>query len=140
MADITITASSVIPGANATIVNAVAGASIAAGDVLYKDTADNNTMKLADANGGTAIIRTVAGIAVCSAAAGQRVSYVSEDDDLTLGSALFTVGDIVILSATPGRLAPQADATTGWFKTILGIAKSTSKIIFKPLANSVANG
>ena len=138
MADLTLTASSVVPGDSAIIQSGVAGAAIAAGEVVYKDTSDSNKLKLADANGATAIIRLVAGIAICSAAAGQRVSYVTEDDDLTLGSGLFAIGDVLILSATAGKIAPVADLATGMYNTVLGIATTTGKINFKPLGVTVA--
>lgn len=138
MANLTLTASAVIPGSNAIIQTGVAGATIAAGDVLYKDTSDSNKLKLADANDASAIVRAVAGIAVNSASAGQRVSYVTEDDNLTLGTTLFAIGDTLILSATAGKIAPDSDCASGMYKTILGIAVTTGAISFKPFAVSVA--
>lgn len=138
MANLTLTASAVIPGANAIIETGVAGTTIAAGDVLYRDTADSNKLKLADANDPSAIVRAVRGIAICSASAGQRVSYVTEDDNLTLGTTLFAIGDGLILSGTPGKIAPEADLASGMYRTNLGIAVTTGAISFKPFAVSIA--
>ena len=138
MANLTLTASAVIPGANAVIETGVAGTTIVAGDVLYRDTSDASKLKLADANDASSIVRLVRGIAICSAAPGQRVSYVTEDDSLTLGSALFDIGDGFIVSATPGKIAPEADLASGMYRTNLGIAVSTGAISFKPFSIGVA--
>lgn len=137
MANLTITASAVIPSASATLQTGFSGVAIAAGEVIYKDTGDSNKLKLADANDASAIVRTVAGIAVNSAAAGQPVTYASEDPDLTLGAMLFEAGDAFILSATPGKIAPVADLATGMYPTFLGFANSDGKINFKPFAGTV---
>lgn len=138
MANLNITAANVLPSDNAIIEHGVAGVAIAAGDVLYRDTSDSNKLKLADANDASAIVRAVRGIAVNSAAAGQRVSYVTEDSALTLGTGLVAIGDGLILSATPGKIAPEADLASGMYRTNLGIAVSTAAISFKPFAVAVA--
>lgn len=137
MANLTLTPASVIPGANAAFETVTWGATIAAGDVVYLDTADGKC-KLADANGATAIIRKVRGIAITSGGDGQKGIIVISDDDLTLGSGLFAIGDTLILSATPGKICPDADAATGDYKTVLGIATTTGKINFRPFAVTVA--
>lgn len=137
MADLTIVSSVVIPGANATIVALTAGVALAAGDVVYKDSADNFKAKLADADSATAAARVVLGICVNSAAANQRVNVVTEDDDLTLISTGLTPGDVLILSATAGKIAPVGDLVNGMYNTVLGVAKSASKVVFRPLACGV---
>ncbi len=135
--DISITAASVIPGSNAKIVTRTAGATITAGQVLYEDSSDSNKVKLADTNSATAAARVVFGIAAAGAASGQPVPVIREDDDLTLGGTV-AIGDLVILSATAGGVAPSADAATGHYVTFLGVAKTTTKINFKPVASGAA--
>ena len=46
MADLTITAANVVPGAGARITNGTAGATVTAGQVVYLDPADNRPMVL----------------------------------------------------------------------------------------------
>lgn len=136
-ADISLTAASVVPGANAKLVTKIAGATITAGQVVYEDTGDSNKVKLADTDSATALARVVFGIAAGGAAAGQPVRIIREDDDLTLGGTV-AIGDILILSGTAGAVAPSADAATGDYVVFLGVAKSTTKINFKPVASGAA--
>lgn len=136
-ADISITAASVIPSSAAKIVTKTAGATLTAGQVVYEDTADSNKVKLADTNSATAAARVVFGIAAGGAAAGQPVRIIREDPTLTLGGTV-AIGDILILSATAGGIAPSADAASGHYVTVLGVAKSTTTINFLPLASGAA--
>lgn len=134
MADYTITAANVIPASDATIERGTAGASIAAGKVVYQDSSDSNKIKLADAN-NSAATATVVGIALNAAESGQPVDYI-RDGDVAMGS-IFTIGDIVVLSATAGGAAPSADIATGWRVSILGVATSATNLRVK-LNNSGA--
>lgn len=134
-ADLSITAANVIPSRNAIIAQATAGATITAGQLIYIDSTDLDTQsrgkaKLADANSATAAVRSVAGIAINSAASGQQVSYVVRDTALQIASSGLTAGAIYGLSATAGGLAPSADFTTGWYPSVVAIAKSTTTIDF----------
>ncbi len=132
MADLTITAASVVPGANARFRSGPAGAAITAGEVVYPDAsgdiqlADNNASAITAGSGG------VIGLAVCDAAASQRVTYVTLDDDLTIGATV-AVGTSYYLSATAGKIAPEADLVTGNYATLLGVGKSTTKISYAPI-------
>lgn len=124
-ADYSVTTSSVLPSSSAKRVTQYkAGTAIAAGDAVYLSA--SNTWLLADANGTTPSFQ-VAGIAENSAASGQIVSVVTEDDNFTPG---FTVAAnaIVILSATPGKLAPAADLATGHYLGIVGVGVGSNKI------------
>lgn len=142
MADITITPSAVIPStvALARRRRAIAGATIAAGEEIYLDTADSNRAKLADANAATALIRTAIGLALNSASSGQPVDYIVEDDDLTIGTHGITINGAIIGSGTPGKLAPIADNATGIFTRLCAIAKTATKISYsaRGLASGVA--
>ena len=136
-ADVSITAASVVPGSNAKIVTKTAGATITAGQIVYEDTSDSNKVKLADCDSATALARVVFGIAAAGASAGQPIPIIREDDDLTLGGTV-AIGDVLILCGTAGAVAPVADAATGDYVTFLGVAKSTTKINFRPVASGAA--
>ena len=123
-ADLTITGASLVPGPNATITKLTAGAALAIGDIVYRDATDSFHAKLADANSATAAVRVVYGISLSAVASGQLALILTDDDSLTLGATL-TACDTLVLSGTPGKIAPDADAVTGWYKTILGVATST---------------
>lgn len=125
MADLTITASSVIAGSGAKLVHGTAGASITAGQVVYLDSADNE-YKLADNDSATAAVRSPAGIALHAAADGQPLTIISKGP-VTIG-ATTAVGTVYILSATAGGIAPIADAASGDYVTVLGIGTSTTVI------------
>lgn len=123
MADLTITAASVLAASGARKALEVAGAAITAGQAVYLDSTDN-TVKLADSNSATAAARVPFGIALNGAAAGQPVE-VQTSGPVTLGATL-TPGSTYYLSATPGGICPAADLVTGMYPTILGIATSAS--------------
>lgn len=127
-ADVTITSTSVVPGANAQYRYGVAGAAITAGQLVYLDTT-TNTWKLSDAN-LSAAASDVDGIAINSAANGAPVTIVTQDDDLTLGGTA-AEGTIYILSATAGGIAPAADLTTGWYAVVVALGKSATKVRFR---------
>jgi hypothetical protein len=142
MADYTQTASAVLASASATITSHTAGAAIAAGEPCYLDTADLDSLsrpkaKLADAN-ASATTATVHGLALNTASAGQPVSIVREDADFTHGLTGATIGDIVILSANAGKLAPAADLAGGWFPVVCLIVTSATKGILKITQGTVA--
>lgn len=131
MADIVITAASVLPSATAILdVAKVAGVAITAGQVVYLDTA-TNSYKLADAN-AAAPANSVAGIALNNAAAGQLIAIVTKDPQLAIGGTV-AAGATVIASATPGAMCPDADAASGWTKIILGGGVGSNKINFNPV-------
>lgn len=136
-ADLSITAASVIPGANARFQDGTAGASITAGQVVYADSSDSGKIKLADAN-ASATTATVLGIAAHAAASGQPVRVIIWDDDLTIGATVSMTAPVYVLSATAGGIAPVADLTTGWYPVVLFVAKSTTKVILKPLLGPAA--
>lgn len=124
MADISVTASAVVPGSNAVTQDYIAGAGgVTAGQPVYQQ-ASSSTVLPADADSATAEVRTPVGIAVNTAAAGQPVK-VQKSGNLTLNAAL-TAGRIYILSANAGMIAPHTDLTTNWYPVILGTATSAT--------------
>ncbi len=123
MVDITITAASVLPGANAVIESGSAGETISAGKAVYKSAATKKFM-LADSNAATAEVRQSIGIALNGASLNQPVS-VQKYGDITIGATL-TAGAIYALSDTPGSICPDADVGSGEYICVLGLAKSTT--------------
>ena len=76
MADISVTASAVVASVTALVEHGgKAGATITAGQVLYKDSSDGK-LKLADNDSGTAAVRTVYGIALHASLDGQPLSVI----------------------------------------------------------------
>lgn len=135
MADLTITAASVVPGSNAVINRQyMAGASVTAGQPVYLDAA-TNTWKLADANGSAATAEAL-GVALHAASSGQPLA-VQTAGDITIGATV-AVGTIYVLSATAGGIAPSADGATGWYTTILGVATTAAIIRLAPNISGVA--
>lgn len=128
MADLSITASSVIAGPNARRVTKTAGASVTAGQPVYLDAAGK--VQPADTN-VSALTAAVLGIAENGGATGQPISVVTKDDAFTLGATV-AVGDVLIASATAGGIAPVADAASGYYVAVLGVAISTTKINLNP--------
>ena len=112
------------------VMSGTAGAAITAGQLVYKSAADRK-FYLADCDSATAGVRDVYGIAANSAAIGAPVSIVLEDPALAIAASGLTNGTIYLLSATAGGLAPAADATTGWYPTVVAIAKSGTTIAFR---------
>lgn len=117
----------------------VAGATITAGQLIYKDTSDSYKLKLADCNGASALIRTPVGMAINGASAGQPVDYIESDDDLTIGSHSQSNNTALVLGDTGGAIHPAADITTGWYPAYIGIVKSSTKIVFN-CKNVIASG
>ena len=136
--DLSITSTSVTPGANAVKRHAIAGAAITAGKVVYKSSTDGK-LYLADCDSGTAAVRDAVGIAIVTGAIGSEITYVIEDDDLTIGATVAN-GTVYVLSATAGGIAPAADLTTAWYPTIIAVGKSSTKIAFKarPIRSATA--
>lgn len=136
MADIAITAASVLKSTSSVIEGGTAGATITAGQTVYKDASDSNKVKLADANASDATAACV-GIALNGAASGQPISFATSGP-YTAGGTL-TAGAVYVLSATAGAIAPVADLTTGWRTTILGVATSTTVLDLRIYASNTTN-
>ena len=134
MADISVTAASVLKGANAKTRRGIAGATITAGQALYEDSSDSNKLKLADANASAATSNCV-GIALHAALSGQPIEYVYEDDDFTPGAtlSLSVAADsgVYVLSGTAGGIAPMDDLAATMYPVVLFVAKSATKANLK---------
>ena len=134
MADISVTASAVQAAATALLGNGTAGGTITAGQPVYKDATDSNKLKAA-VNSSVAA-SAVVGIALNGASDEQPVDYIRAGD-LTFNSVL-TVGEIYVLSANAGGIAPEADNGSGEYVTTLGIGKTATVMKVSINASGVA--
>lgn len=123
MADLTITAASVVAGANAKITYGTAGATITAGQAVYLDSTTGK-WALADTDSATAAVRSAMGIALNGAAINQPVA-VQSAGALTIGATI-AAGVAYYLSGTPGGICPIADVAAGDYPLILGMGASTT--------------
>lgn len=127
MADITITAASVVPGSDAQIdYGHVAGEAIIQGKTVYL----NSTTKkwnLADSNSATVEQRKATGISLNSASLNQPLA-VQKSGTITIGATL-TAGLAYYNSDTPGGICPVADVGTGEYVEVIGLANSTTTIV-----------
>lgn len=125
MADISVTASSVVKGSGATTQTGIAGAAITAGQTLYIDTANSNVLKLCDVD-LSELGATCCGIALHAASTGQPITY--QDAGAITFNAVLTAGKVYVATATAGGIALVADLATNWRTSIVGYATSTTSM------------
>jgi hypothetical protein len=135
MADLTITAASVVAADNAVKESGLAGETITAGKAVYKSPTTKKWM-LADSNSATAAAKTAGGIALNGASLNQPLTVIKAGD-LTIGATL-TAGAGYFLSDTAGGVCPDADVGSGENVCQLGIAKSTTVLSVKIVAPGVS--
>lgn len=123
MTDISITAANVARAGSADTEAGTSGATVTAGQVVYKDAADG-LYKLADCDSGAAAARSPIGVALHGASANQPLTILTKGD-VTIGATL-TAGVVYYLSGTAGGIAPVADLATGDYPVVVGIATSAS--------------
>lgn len=123
MADITVTAASVVAGADSTTTSGTAGVTITAGQAVYLD-ATTGKWALADADSATAAQRRAAGIALNGAALNQPIKVLTSGD-VTIGATV-TAGVAYYLSGTAGGICPVADIGAGEYVNLIGIATSAT--------------
>lgn len=135
MADLVITAASVVAGSGAKRSDGIAGETIVAGKVVYKS-ATTDKWGLSDSNSGTAGVRAVQGIALNGASLNQPLAIHTEGP-ITIGATL-APGVAYYLSDTPGGICPVADVGSGEYPTVIGMATSTTVLDVDPQAAGVA--
>jgi len=106
----------------------VYGETITQGQPVYQSTVDSRYYRT-DANDGIAKARCQ-GIAVSPGAIGDFGSIAVTgrtpgESLVNLGTTL-TVGQVYVVGATVGTIAPYSDLTTGDFVTILGVARTAA--------------
>ena len=135
MVDLVITAASVIAGATAQKETGIAGATVTAGQTVYKEAATGQ-FKLADSNSATAEVRTPYGIALHASLAGQPLT-VQISGDITIGATV-AIGTAYMQSETPGGIQPVADLASGEYPTLLGFATTAAIITMRIVPSGVA--
>ncbi|MDX2078569.1 MAG: hypothetical protein SFZ02_19210 [bacterium] len=126
MADISVTATAVLPATGAVILTGIAGGTITAGQPIYEDGANGSVLKAAQADAAaTGVKANVVGIALNGGAIGQRIQYI-KTGNLTMNAVLVAGGAYVASAAAAGGIAPIGDLGSNHYTTILGIAISTT--------------
>ncbi len=105
----------------------IAAEAITAGQAVHKLTSDG-LIYLSDADHATVAKRTVNGVAMNSAAAGQPVGYAGPGDTINIGATL-TQGEIYVLSGAAGGVAPEADLSSGEQVCIIGVGLSAANML-----------
>lgn len=134
MADLSITATNVVPQSGATLVMATAAAAITAGQTVAKNSSGN--IILADDDDADTTKATVVGMAVTSGANGGPVVYCSKGD-VALGS-IVTKGTTYSLSDTPGGICPVADKGSGDIVSLIGVGKSATVLSINIFNSGIA--
>lgn len=134
MADLSITAGSVVAAAGAVKQTGTAGATITAGQIVHLDPADNK-YKLADADAAGIGNITRVFIALNGASDNQPLTVLA-GGNVTM-NAVLTAGTAYYLSPTAGGIAPLADILSGDNVILLGVARSTTVLTFAPIVSGV---
>ncbi len=138
MADLTINALAVSASNTATIRTDIpAGAVIAGGQLVYKDS--NNRWQLADSDAGSGLgynVADVAGIALHNTGNTQPLAVCTRDANFGIGATVAN-GVAYFGSNVAGGITATAPAS-GNYPRFLGFGISTSRINFNPIATGVA--
>jgi hypothetical protein len=132
MADITITAASVVPGASASQVAGIAGETITAGMAVYYATGTQLWMKaLANGTAAQSGSGVQYGIALTSSSLNQPIMVdVNDPNGITIGGTTVVGTVYVVSAAAAGGICPWADLASTNYVTILGVGKSSNRIQF----------
>ncbi|MCZ2097739.1 MAG: hypothetical protein LC121_27195 [Anaerolineae bacterium] len=122
MADVTLTAASVVAGTGAIVVEGTAGATIAQGKVVVLNT--SNEYVLADCTDGD--LDAAAGFALTASIDNGPIKVLTGGNMTT--AAQLTAGTVYVLSES-GLIAPLADWLVATdYLTVMGVATSTSNL------------
>ena len=139
MADVTITAASVLHGSGATLEDGLAGEAITAGQSLYWKTSTRTWFKAK--NSGTAAESGYAtgskvGFAVNSAPGAGQYVKVLRGGLYTAGGTL-VVGTAYVIGDAYGGLAPASDLGSSDYVTVMGVATTAAILKVDPLISGV---
>lgn len=135
MAAIAITAASVVASSAAVIRKEYTfGATVTAGQVVYLNTSNQWVLADSDAASTGNGISDLMGIALNGGSSGQPAAVCVEDTDFTPGGTL-TNGLAVYLFTTAGAISQADIPTTAAYPVVLGVAKSTSKMVLRRVAS-----
>jgi len=128
MADIIVTATSVLPGTG-TLIQGTLGATVTAGQIVYLN---STTYSLALSD--TAAHAAWSGVALNGGASGQPVQ-IQTTGTYTAGGTV-SIGKIYVVSATAGGVRPVDDIAGGEFISVFGIGTSATVIQMIDVRNS----
>jgi hypothetical protein len=135
MADVSITAANVVKSTTSSTDRGTAGATITAGQPLYKDA--NNAYVLKPAIGTSQAAAACVGVSLHGASTGQPVEYTT-DGPYTAGGTL-TVGQVYAVSAgAAGGIAPYSDLASTNYVTILGVATTAALLKLRINVSGIA--
>jgi hypothetical protein len=139
MADVTITASSVLHGSGANLEDGLSGEAITAGQAVYWKTSTRTWFKAK--NSGTAAESGYAtgskvGVAVNSAPGVGQYVKVLRDGNLTAGGTL-VVGTAYVIGDAYGGIAPATDLGSSDYVTVLGVATTAAILKMAPIISGV---
>lgn len=135
MADVAITEIEVDPDAAALTESVEAGEVV---DVGMPYCVVGGLAFKSDANHATAARRVMRGLSVGAAeAAGQRFSGVTRGRVNIGATAAQAKGAVLIVSGTPGKLAPVADLAAGWAVTIAGVMDAGNVLDVRPWSTGI---
>lgn len=123
MADISVTAASVVPATTGNTRSIIAGETLTAGLLVYRNSADGRAWKASTASLAAS---QIIGVTLDGGGAGQPVT-VQTSGDYTAGGTV-AVGTVYVVSDTGGAIAASADNGAGDFCSVFGIGISTTKI------------
>ena len=121
MADLAVTATSVLPGTG-TVVTGTLGGTVTAGQLVRLNTSNQYVA----AQSTSAANSQMAGVALTGGAINQPVS-VQTTGTYTAGGTVL-VGKVYIVSATAGGIAPVDDVAGGEFIRVFGVGTSATII------------
>lgn len=113
------------------------GATIAAGQTVYLDSADNK-YKLADANGASAAIAAIKGVAITPGVDG-GYGLIATSGSIVLVGTTAAVGTTYFVGQTAGSIVPHADLTTSDYTSRVGTAETTTQILLAIEATGIVH-
>lgn len=133
-ADISVTAASVV-SISGTVETGTAGATITAGKVVYYDPTTYN-WKLAQCD-GTVTEAGQYGLAIALGGAGSGQPFLFQRNGVINPGGTAIVAGVYVVSATAGSIALTGDVTTtGYYRSVLGVALSASQIALQPYVSN----
>lgn len=124
MADLSITATAIIPVDGHVAVSKPAASAITQGQAVFENS--SGQWQIADADAAATCIMPL-GIALTEATAATQPILAIVSGDLGMG-AILTVNTIYTVAETAGAIQPVADLLSGDYLGVLGVATTTSNL------------
>lgn len=125
MADVTFTGTSAIVDNIKYVATRRAGEALSQFDIVYIDATDGNRVKKADADASASAVAY--GMVLHSCADEMFCLVATDGATITVGGGL-TANTRYVVSATAGKLAPQADLLSGDYISEVCFANSTTEL------------